>query len=81
MALQFDSPSVFVLSIEPVEGETYQHGYHLGTDVALARKIAAEEFHRLNATGTWTRTVGLIRDAKLVDVYDGAWSSQSQDWD
>ncbi len=70
---------VYTLSIEPTEGETFQHGFHLGTDLKLARQIAEEKFNARNASGMPTRTValfrGAVRDGDMVDVYDGQWAS------
>lgn len=66
--------STFVLSIEPTDGKSFVHGYHLGTDEAVARAIAAERFHGRNSCGMHTRTVALIRNGRLFAVYDGEWS-------
>lgn len=66
----------FILSIEPTGKPAYVHGFHLGTDEAVARKIAEEMFR----SRRYTCTVALIRDHKLVDVYDGAWASESTFW-
>jgi hypothetical protein len=65
----------FVLSIEPVDGRAFQYGYHLGTDERLARRLAAEEYHARNGRGERVCTVALMRDRRIVDVYDGAWRS------
>jgi hypothetical protein len=64
--------TTFTLSIEPVEGKTFQHGFHLGTIESTAREIAVEKFHARNAT----KTVALIRGRKLFDCYDGRWASE-----
>lgn len=63
----------YVLSIEPIDGETFKHGFHLGTDLDIAKKFAAEMFHARNREGWHTRTVALLSDNKIVDVYDGTW--------
>lgn len=65
--------SPFTLSIEPVQGKSFIHGFHLGTVEGVARQCAAEQFHGRNRNGAFTRTVALIRDNKLVGVYDGEW--------
>jgi hypothetical protein len=68
----------FILSIEPVAGPTYRHGFHLGTDEAVARQIAEETYRSLRrhpGTVCAVRTVALIRDERLVDVFDGRWDS------
>lgn len=67
--------SPFTLSIEPTDGAAFQHGYHLGTDEAVARSIAVERFNGRNAYGLHTRTVALMRAGRIVDVFDGVWSS------
>lgn len=67
----------FTLSIErTLDGQVRQHGFHLGTDERLARQIAEEKFHALNAAGMFTRTVALMRAGKMVDCYGGQWFSQ-----
>lgn len=78
---------VYCLSIEPIDGKTFRHGFHLGTDLVVAKKIAAEKYHQrneaaktratdLNGHCMWTRTVALFFGNKMVDVYDGQWSSE-----
>lgn len=71
-----ESNMQFQLSIEPVEGPSFMHGFHLGTIESIARQIASEMFHARNKYDLPTRTVALLRDHKLFDVYDGVWSSQ-----
>jgi hypothetical protein len=77
--------SVFCLSIEPVNGKTFVHGYHLGTIESVARQIAEKTFRTRNKLHPFTdharnsyttRTVALIRDGKLFDIYDGTWASE-----
>ena len=75
--------SVYTISIEPVDGETFKYGYHLGTDERVARFEVEGMFVRR----TWwigqgygnveVKTIGLWHDGKLVDVYDGSWNSDS----
>jgi hypothetical protein len=69
-------PAVFILSIEPMDGPSFQHGFHLGTIESVARKFAEDMFFWRNNSGEATRTVALIRDRKLFDCYDGMWSSE-----
>ncbi len=69
--------SPFILSIEPTGERSFIHGYHLGTDECLARKLAEEHFHDRNDAGFHTCTVALIRDRRLVAVYDGEWSNKA----
>lgn len=63
----------FILSIQPVAGASFQHGFHLGTDEAVARRIAEERFENRNLLGMHTRSVALIRDDEIWGVYDGRW--------
>lgn len=65
--------SPFVLSIEPAGGTSFVAGLHLGTDLAVAMQLAAERFHGRNAANLPTCTVALLRDRKLVAVFDGEW--------
>lgn len=69
------------LSVEDTPFHSYQHPYHLGTDLALARKLAVEEFDRLTRNRELVVTVALVQGAapraRIVDVWDGReWSSQ-----
>lgn len=71
--------SVFTASIEPVNGRAYIYGAHLGTDEAVARKccedLMALCFDRHGGPMT-VRTIGLIKDGALFDVFDGdGWDS------
>ncbi len=68
--------TTFVLSIEPTNGTAFQHGFHLGTIEATARQIAEERFHMRNAHGFPTRTVALLYNNRVFDVYDGEWASR-----
>ncbi len=63
----------FILSIETTSGVSHQHGFHLGTDETLARQIAEERFHGRVAAGLPVVTVALLRDHRIVDVFDGKW--------
>lgn len=72
--INFSTPT-FTLSIEPVGAATFQHGFHLGTDINLAKRIAEEKFNARNEHGMPTRTVALFLAGKMVDVFDGRWSS------
>lgn len=68
----------YTLTIEPVEGKTYQYGFHLGTDIDLARSLIEEKFNAANThpNGSRVRTMALWQGGRIVDVYDGQWSSQ-----
>lgn len=61
----------YVLSIEDTEGHSFQHGFHLGTDLPIAKTIAEKRFHGRVKAGLPVVTVGLLKDGKLVDCYYG----------
>jgi hypothetical protein len=65
----------FLISIEPVEGPSFRHGFHAGTIEPVARKLVEDMFRGRNARGDWTRTIALMRDGKLFDTFDGRWAS------
>lgn len=67
--------AVYEMSIEPVDGVTFRNGSHLGTDEKIARSFVVERFHGRNYAGMATRTIALWFDGKMIDVYDGQWSS------
>lgn len=62
----------YVLSIEYADGVVKQHGFHLGTDLRLAKQIAEEKFSAANA-----RSVALIRQGEKTRYFDfrKEWSS------
>jgi len=71
----------FLLSIEPTEGTSFIHSFHLGTDERLAREIAIDIFKNRK---WWprvgyisVRTVALYRNGKMIDVYDGEWTTDT----
>lgn len=66
--------AIITLSIEPIGKPAYQHGFHLGTIEVVARQLAEEQFYRLRDT----RTVALIRNRRIMDVFDGTWLSDSE---
>ncbi len=67
----------FCLWIETTPGKSVQHGFHLGTDEKLARQIAEEKFNARVEHGLPVVTVALMRNRKIVDVFDGKWFNQS----
>ncbi len=67
------APSTYTMSIEPVDGPSFINGFHLGTIESVARDLCVERFHGRNAADMPTRTIALIRNRRIVDVYDGAW--------
>lgn len=67
--------TTFVLSIETDAG-TYDHGFHLGTDVRVAQSIAEEAYSRWTPkVGSYIKTVALKRNGQVF-VFDGEWSNQ-----
>ena len=67
----------FILSIETVEGKSFVHGFHLGTDERLARQIAEEKFRARVADNLPVVTVAIVRNYKMVDCFDGRdWFSE-----
>lgn len=63
----------FTLSIETDSG-TYQHGFHLGSDEAVARQIVQDSFRSMRPKiGRYVITMALMHKGKVVDVYDGTW--------
>jgi hypothetical protein len=74
--IDINNHRIITLSVEPVEGATFVHGFHLGTQESVARMMAAELFFARNAAAKWTRTVALIRNGKMIDCFDGHWSSE-----
>jgi hypothetical protein len=67
----------FTLSIETTAGQSFQHGFHLGTDERLARQIAEEKFHARANNSLPVVTVALMRNGKVVDCYGGYWFGQT----
>jgi hypothetical protein len=80
---EIKEPGIYTLSIEPCNGPTYLHGFHLGTHEHLARQFAEEMYKRINAErGCFT--VALIRNGHMWDTFDGRdWFSDTVNnmWD
>lgn len=75
MPRRFETP--FQLSIETEFGKTERSGSHLGTDLALAKDLASERFHgRINAGMPCVTVAVMDSKGRLVDCYDGQWSSE-----
>lgn len=55
----------YVLSIEYPDGSVKQHGFHLGTDLRLAKQIAEERFDAAKA-----KSVALIRNGEKTRYFD-----------
>ena len=67
----------FTLSIEDVEGHSFQYGFHLGTHEDMARSIAREKFRARVRAGLPTVTIALMLGGKIVDVFHGdRWQSE-----
>ena len=60
----------FTASIEPCGKPVFVHGFHLGTDRKIAEWFCEELFRRHNANGG-AYTVAMMRNGKIVDIYDG----------
>ena len=77
--------ATFTLSIEPVEGRSFMHPYHLGTIESVARDCAVNIFKSRNSSPyakdhkgrcMTVRTVALIKEGKMFDCFMGdKWSS------
>lgn len=65
----------FVLSIEPMNGPTRQHPFHLGTIETIAKQLAEEIYKAQGA-----RTVALKLNGRTFDVFDGQWANDAC-WD
>lgn len=81
--LMESQPDPFTLSVEPIRARPYLHGYHLGTDLNIARAFGEEIWRRVNdAYGCYT--VALKRGKDIIDWYDGRdWlspSASADDW-
>ena len=61
----------YVLSIETTEGVSHQHGYHYGTDLALAMQLTEGAFAARIIHGLPTVTMALKRGGKVEHVYYG----------
>lgn len=65
----------YTLSIEKTAGQATPYGFHLGTDLALARTIVQEKMAAFVAHQLPVVTMALKRNGKIVDVLypDGSW--------
>jgi hypothetical protein len=65
----------YILSIEKTAGHATQYGFHLGTDLQLARTIVQEKMRAFIANQLPVVTMALKLDSKIVDVLypDGSW--------
>ena len=64
----------FLLSLEMLDGTVRRHGFHLGTDEGVARRIVEEAWSARRDL----RSLALLRDGRLFDVFDGSWSSDQE---
>jgi hypothetical protein len=69
----------FTLSIEQTPGKSVQYGYHLGSDLRLARIIVQEKMAAYLNYGLPVVTMALKRNHKIVDVLyrDGTWHNNN----
>lgn len=57
--------------------ETYQHNFHLGTDVKVAKDIAESYFKNLKPRfGKVIKSIALERDFKVFARYNGQWDAK-----
>lgn len=65
----------YTLSIEKTAGHATQYGFHLGTDLQLARTIVQEKMQAFTANQLPIVTMALKLDNKIVDILypDGIW--------
>lgn len=70
--------SICTDAVEPFH--IYKHGYHLGTDLDVARNVSAEFFRTLfPKVGSKIVSMALFVDDEMVDYYDGLWDSDRTD--
>lgn len=63
----------YALNIKTDVG-TYMHGYHLGTDLEIARQIAEQVyFKRIPKVGTRITSVAIVGDGEVA-MFDGKWN-------
>lgn len=63
--------STITMHVETSPGLTVQHGFHLGTDIDLAKQIAEDRFHTTDCLGIF-----LERNGRVEALFDGeAWYS------
>lgn len=67
---QQDQP--FLASIECID-KVFLYHYHLGTMEDIARRCIEDIWHY--DFGAPVVTIALMRNGKMVDCYDGRWSS------
>lgn len=75
--------AIFTLSVELENGQTIIAPAHLGTDPNVAVNVAEEYFqhrvfHGIGQPAIKARTVALMQNGKIWDVYDGVWASERE---
>jgi hypothetical protein len=71
--------TIYTASIETTNKGTFVYGFHLGTIEWIARDAARELMHLRYARRLGeirVRTIGLLADGRLIDVFDGEWTSE-----
>jgi len=64
--------NTITMHVEVSPGEVVQHGFHLGTDMGLARQMAEERFHSSTCLGVF-----LERNGRIEELFDGdSWYSR-----
>lgn len=77
--MTIETHETFTASVETEEGISYQHPWHLGTHEDLARSICREIYHNRIKHNQAVVTIGLKRNGKLIDVFNGTcWNTE---WD
>jgi hypothetical protein len=73
-------PTTFTASIETVEGKSFQHPWHLGTQEPMARRCVEDIYRGRVMSHNPVLTIALKFDGKIVDVFDGKeWQSDALD--
>lgn len=70
----------FILSIEPVEGETFIWSSHLGTDEKVARNEAERIFHARNQWAAGSEVNGHIMATRTVALKRGKDGTHVSRW-
>lgn len=69
--------TIITLSIEKTDGSTFDYGFHLGSDVALAKKRAVE---LMETHPSEYRSVALMDGTKMIDCLEyRGWQSESRE--
>lgn len=67
----------YYASVEVSQGMTYQHPYHLGTDLRMARHCCEAIYYNRIDSGKPVVSIGLMLSGKLIDTFDGVWFEEA----